>query len=50
MVWVGKYLKGYLVPMPLLWVGTPSIGQVVQSLIQTSLEQAQGWSNHDISG
>lgn len=50
MFWVGRDIRGYLVPMPLLWVGTPSTRQVVHSPIQTSLEQVQGWSKHDFSG
>jgi len=40
MVWVGRDLKGHLVPLPLSWAGTPST--FPQSPVQPSLEHLQG--------
>jgi len=50
MVWVGRDLKGHLVPTPLTWAGTSSTRPVSQSSIQPGLEHRQGGGSHSFSG
>lgn len=49
MVWVGKYLKAYLI-LPLCHrQGHLLLGQIVSSPVQSGLEYFQGWSGHSFN-
>jgi len=50
MVWVGKELKDQTVPTPCHRQGQLPLAQVVQSHIQTGLENFQGEGSHSCSG
>ena len=49
MVWVGKDLKGHLIPTPLHGQGHLLLDQVAQSPIQPGLEHFQGGGTHNFS-